>query len=295
MSRDLRHRVLVITGASSGIGAATAVEAGRAGMRVVLAARRQSRLEEVADQVRRAGGEARVVPTDVADTPQIDALFDQAVDHFGGVDALFANAGYGWFAPTTHDLGETESHLWQVNYFGAVHALRRAADLMQRQGHGHLLVCSSIVARSGLPYSGTYAATKAALHAMTVSMQLELAPDGIDVSCVYPGATDTEFHARVRSKCGRDPTTGDTPRMFVTSPRGVARRVVRCLRRPRPEVWPSRLDHAAAVLWSAFPRFRTFCFRFQADKARRAWQQVRDTSRHETLSATEEARTPPGK
>jgi len=258
----------VITGASSGIGAATAVEAGRAGMHVVLSARRRRKLKQVARAVRDAGGEARVAPADVADEAQIEAVMRYTRAKFGDPDALFANAGFGWFHAMDRELPAVERRLWEVNYFGALRTVRAAARIMKKNGGGHILICSSLVSRCGLPYYGTYAATKAALHATAAAMQLELEGDGINLSCVYPGATATEFHERIRERCGHDPADDMTPNFMNQSARQVARSVIRCLRRPRPEVWPRGLDHAMAALWTAFPRLRTFCLRRLARRAR---------------------------
>jgi len=269
MANALDGNVFVITGASSGIGAATAIEAGKAKMKVVLAARRPQQLDAVAASVREVGGEALVVPTDVADADEIDRLFDQSVERFGRIDAVFANAGYGYFAHSERD-GDYEQHMWDVNYHGVVRCMRRAVERFREQGGGgHILACSSLVAKTGLPYYGTYTATKAAIHGMVTSMQLELKPEGIHVAVVYPGSTDTEFHQRIERRCGRDAASENTPKWLMQPPDAVARQVIACLRRPRPEVWPTRLGWLFAGLWSLSPRFRAFCFGKHEETARK--------------------------
>ena len=260
-SRDLKGRVLIITGASAGIGAATAVAAGRASMRVVLAARRAHRLQVISEQVEAAGGEAMVLPTDVSDATQLRSLVDRAEAHFGRIDALFANAGYGYLHRADTDAEAQERELWAVNYHGARRAVQMVVPPMQAQGGGHILICSSVVAASGLPYYSTYAATKAALATLSDSMRLELAPAGITVSCVYPGATATEFHDQVERRCGRDAVRAATPRFMLQSPEHVAREVIKCLRRPKPAVWPSPLLRTMSGLWSWFPRFQVTSMR----------------------------------
>lgn len=278
MPRRLRDKVLIVTGGSSGIGAATAVEAGRAGMRVVVAARRRDKLEEVAQRVRTSGGQALAVPTDVGDAWQVRTMVEAAVARFGRIDALFANAGFGHF----HRLldatdSETESQMWRVNYFGALECIRAAGAAMVRQGGGgHLLICSSIVGHSGLAYYGSYAATKGALHALACSLRGEMAEHGIHVTAVYPVGTDTEFSQAVRRTSGGDALRRSTPRIFMQSSEHVARRVIACLRRrrPPPEVWPSRLAHLGAAIWTLWPRLRTLSFRGQASKARRILEET---------------------
>lgn len=264
MSQPLRDRVFIITGASSGIGAAAAQEAGRAGMKVVLAARRKDKLEVVAESVREFGGQALVVPTDVADAEQVRRMVQSAVERFGRIDAIFANAGYGLFLETVNgDHEAAERRMWEVNYFGTVHCVREAGRVMIEQGRGgHILICSSIVGRSGISYYSGYAATKAAQHALGTSLRQELKPHSIHVSCVYPIGTDTEFSQTVRrlTDTHQEGIMRNTPRAFVQSPQHVARCVIRCLRRPRPEVWPSRSTHLLSAAWALFPRFRDACF-----------------------------------
>lgn len=272
MHQPLQDRVLIITGASSGIGAATAVEAGRAGMKVVLAARRLEKLQEVAGRVREAGGQAWVVVTDVADADQVRRMVEGAVQHFGRIDALFANAGYGLFLETINgDHEAAERRMWEVNYFGTVSCVRQAGRVMIEQGGGgHIVICSSVVGRSGMSYYSGYAATKAAQHALASSLRQELKPHSIHVSTVHPIGTDTEFSSTVRklTDTHREGIMRNTPKAFVQSPEHVARCVVRCLRRPRPEVWPSRSTHFLAAVWTLFPRIRDACFSGLAKKMR---------------------------
>lgn len=269
MPADLTDRVLIVTGASSGIGAATAQAAAQAGMRVALAARRAERLEQVAERIRQTGGQALAVPTDVTDGQQVQNLIDQTVDHFGRLDALFANAGFGVLHPLAEPDGGIEQRVWDVNYFGTLRCIRAAVPAMQKQGGGHLIICSSIVGRTGLPYYGTYAATKAAQHALAASLALELEPDRIHVSAVYPIGTRTEFFRVAAHENGRDALEENTPEIAQQSPQQVARSIVRCLRRPTSEVWPSRIGRRAMLLWTRFPRFYRFCFRFHARKCRK--------------------------
>src|SRR5438128_1674279 len=124
--RSLQGKVLIVTGASSGIGAATAVEAARCGMKVTLAARRAAQLEEVADKVRGAGGQTLVLPTDVADARAVDHMVHETVRRFGRIDVLFANAGFGVFQRGIEDTSAVvERRMWAVNYFGAVDCIRQ--------------------------------------------------------------------------------------------------------------------------------------------------------------------------
>ncbi len=269
MVKDLRDRVLVVTGASSGIGAATARQAASAGMDVVLAARREQKLRQVAREVEHAGRRALVVPTDVADDASVQALADRAVEHFGRVDVMFANAGYGFMQPV-HRMGEADHRrLFDVNYFGTVRCIRAAVAVMKRQGEGQIILTSSVVARVGLPYYAAYAATKAAQLALAQGVRLEVEPFGIDVTVVLPIGTSTEFFEVSAEIGGRDEVLENTPDLFVQSPDYVARRTVAAMRRPRREVWPSRLVRLGVWLGSASPALVDFGLRRHARKLRK--------------------------
>lgn len=274
MFQDIRQRVFVITGASAGIGAATAIEAARAGMHLVLAARREAQLEEVRQKIEAAGGQALAVPTDVADPEQVQRMIDRALERFGRIDALFANAGYGHMHRGEDDLGEVERAMWEVNYHGAKRSVQAVVPHMRERGEGHILLCSSVVAASGLPYYSAYAATKGALMGLSQSLGLELEADGINVTCVFPGSTATEFHANIAARCGRDAASEATPRFMVQSAEAVARRVVLCLQRPSPEVWPHPLLQFLAGIWRWFPRSRMLSMRSMARQGRRAIEDV---------------------
>lgn len=283
MARNLTGKVLIITGASSGIGAATAIEAGRHGMRVVLAARRREKLEAVAREVEAVGGKALIVPTDVADAQQVRRLVDQAVETFGTVDIMFANAGFGYMGEFVDADRDVERQMWEVNYFGTVRCVRAAAAVMRQRGSGHILICSSVVARFGLPYYGTYSATKAAQHGLIASLQGELPAQGIDVTGVYPAGTRTEFFDSVVGRCGADGISENTPAVFMKSAKQVDRAIIAAMRRPKPEVWPSFSSKFGATIWTMFPRLRQFCMGFHARWCRRTIERSRATPPAESL------------
>ncbi len=267
--KDLSGKVIVITGASSGIGAATAIECARAGMKVVLGARREDRLQAVAEQVRALGGEAVIVVGDVTDEGNAAALLDEADRSFGGADAIFANAGYGTeraFTAMTHDEFRT---MFEVNFFASVELCREAAHRWMEAGRGgHLLICSSCLAKFTLAYYGVYAATKAAQGMVARSMGYELAPQGIHVSSVHPVTTRTEFFevsaARSGIESGGASVPDHAPKGFVQPPERVARAVVKCLRSPRSEVWTSVIVRFASALFTLFPGLQDLMMRRQA-------------------------------
>lgn len=264
MARELTDRTIIITGASAGIGAAAAIEAARAGMHVVLAARREDRLNDIADQVRQLGRQAVVVPTDVADLDQVQRLVDRCVEQFDRLDVMFANAGYGFLKSVVDTEPDMHQQIFQVNYFGTVHCVQAAAPVMRRQGFGHILITSSVVARVGLPFYGSYSATKAAQDALGSSLRVELEKDNIDVTTVYPAGTSTEFFEVSARIGGRDTIKENTPKMFMQTAEHVARRVVKALRRPALEVWPNRLVHWGVSFSGMFPRLTRMGLRAHA-------------------------------
>ncbi len=259
MPRDLQGQVIVITGASSGIGAATAIECAQAGMDVVLNARRAERLEAVAAEVERAGRRSVIVPGDVTDDGITERMLDAAESGLGRFDAVFANAGYGMDRAAVEMTGEELRHIFNVNFFAAADLVNAAARRLLKQGRpGHLLMCSSCVAKFTLPNHSAYSATKAAQSHLCRAMRIELEPHGIHVSGVYPITTETEFHQVSQRRNGRETrraVPGHAPRFFVQRPERVARAIVACLRRPRPEVWTSFTTRAAAAAMTLFPGF----------------------------------------
>jgi len=259
MGIDLRDRVLIITGASSGIGAAAAVACARAGMNVVLNGRDRQRLEQTADRVRACHREALTVVGDVTDPAVNRQLLDVATRRFGGFYAVLANAGYGFKKPS-HELVMAELRaIFEVNFFAAFDLLSEAARrLIATQRPGHLLMSSSAVAKFTLVNFAAYSATKAAQNHFCRAMRLELRPYGIEVSSVHPITTRTDFFRRSAAYGQRcyDPQRvyDHVPRWLLQSPQRVARAIVACLRRPRPEVWTSALTRWAAGLVTIFPR-----------------------------------------
>jgi len=271
---ELSGKVIIITGASSGIGAATALTCAKAGMHVVLGARRADRLESVAERIRETGVESSIVVGDVADPDNTTALLDEADRRFGGFDAVFANAGYGTEKAFTAMSDEDFRRMFEVNFFASVALCREAARLWLDRGRGgHLLICSSCLAKFTLPYYGVYAATKSAQAMVARSMRYELAPHGIEVSSVHPVTTRTEFFEVSADLSGVD-AGGETvpdhaPKAFVQPPERVARAVLACLRSPRSEVWTSQTTRFASALFTLFPRLQDLVMRRQAARDQR--------------------------
>lgn len=266
MSRNLTDKLIVITGASSGIGAATAVACASAGMDVVLAARRVEKLEDVAQQVRSLGRRALAVACDVNRDDDVAGLFERAWDGFGRVDVVFANAGYGLFGTVMETDLQAHREMFETNYYGTLRTLREAVPCLKKTGDGlsQLLICSSVVSEVGIPMFSAYCATKAAQDSVAGAMRAELSDEGIHVTSVHPVGTSTEFGKQAREHSGDNAASkreSNTPKAFEQTAEHVAGKIVAAIRRPIPEVWPSPLSRYAAALTTASPRLAAWVMR----------------------------------
>jgi short-subunit dehydrogenase len=250
-------RVAIVTGASSGIGAATAQALAAAGAHVVLAARRTDRLEQLAHQLSDAyGAKADVLATDMSSREEVERLVDSTLQRHRRIDILVNNAGVGLQGDVA-DLPERElRYLFDVNLFGPQLAMRAVIPQMRRQGEGAIANISSILAKVTLPSLGMvgssagYTGSKAALHAFSLAARMELASAGVRVVTVLPGVTRSEFNEQflVSEAGARSPA--DTPArprgslMGITPPERVARAVLRGIEKNQREVyvtWKDRL------------------------------------------------------
>jgi len=248
---DLSGRPIAITGASSGIGRATAIECARAGMPVAVAARRTDRLAEVVDEITRGGGRAIAVACDVNDPAACRTLMERTESAFGSIYAVFANAGYGIEGDVV-SLSERDFRaMLETNFFGTMYTVMPAIDRMLAAGRGHVLICSSVVSKMGIPTMSAYSASKALQDHVGRALRIEL--DGrVHVSTVHPVGTETEFSGRVERLSGR-PRTARSPARIRQTPERVARAIVDCLHDPRGEVWTSWIGRMTAALAVAAP------------------------------------------
>ena len=190
---DWNGSVTVITGASRGIGAATAIAAGKKGARVGLIARDANDLDHVRSELERGGATCAVATADVADTASLVGAIGALEGALGPADILVANAGIGSYGPFA-DLGEDEiERIVRVNVLGMVHAIRAVVPGMIERRRGHIVTMNSIAGRIGSPFEAIYAATKFAGIGLSEAISVELAPYGIGVSMIDPGPVDTSF------------------------------------------------------------------------------------------------------
>ena len=261
MSINLSGRTIAITGASSGIGRATAIACANAGMNVIVAARREDELNRVVEDIRVAGGRAAYVVMDVSNPHDNARLIEAALDHFGSIYSVFANAGYGLERSVLCYTQAELDDIFRVNFWASLELSRLAAERFLKQEpvnggkRGHILVCSSCVSKIGLPNYAAYSASKSLQDHFARAMRIELADKGVAVSSVHPIGTKTEFFDTAKRLSGGKRISIQTPELFKQPAETVADAIVRCLRKPKGEVWTSFPMRAMLAIATLAPSF----------------------------------------
>ena len=238
------ERVILVTGASSGFGEATARLFAQNGYRVAIAARRLERLEALAGEIEGQGGEVLPVQTDVTQLEQVQALVQSVLQHFGRIDILFNNAGFGridWLE-NLDPVKDVKAQI-EVNLLGLVWTAQAVLPLMIAQRSGHIINMASMAGFVATPTYTIYAATKYAVRGFSEALRREVHIHGIQVSALYPGGAQTEFSEVAGIK---RTTRIKTPQKILLSPDDVAGEVLKLVRRPkRTRIIPWQLRLAA--------------------------------------------------
>lgn len=195
MNVEWSNKVVLITGASSGIGRSLAVELGKRGASVGLLARRAETLQEVAREVETAGGRALALPADVTNAGEVRAAAEMLRAQFDSIDVLVANAGVGSLTDDPARLGEQVAETLAINLLGAANSAAAVLPAMIERGAGQLVAISSLASYRGLPKSGAYCASKAAMNALFESLRLDLKGTGVAVTIIKPGFIKTPLTA----------------------------------------------------------------------------------------------------
>ncbi len=232
--REIRHSRVIVTGASSGIGRALALELARQGAELVITARRAERLESLAEEIRALDAPCASVVGDICDAQIRTAVIQAAQQRFGGLDILVNNAGLGALGLFEHSEEERLRRVMEVNFFALTEMTRLALPVLKRGTNPMLVNLSSIIGHRGVPYNSEYCASKFAVRGFSESIRTELTRHGIDVLVVCPGTTQTEFFDRVIARTGEPTWPEHTP----VSAERVAVAIVRAMRRGKAEIIP---------------------------------------------------------
>jgi NADP-dependent 3-hydroxy acid dehydrogenase YdfG len=249
--RDIDGAVVVVTGASSGIGRATALAFAGHRCRVVLAARGADALREVAEACEALGAEALVVPTDVADAAAVEHLRRQAVERFAAIDVWVEAAALLAAGPVEATPPDEVRRVVETNVLGTLHGARQALVAFEAQGHGVLVLVASMLGLVPTPAAPVYVATKYGIRGLGLSLRQAVAgrPD-IHVSTVLPGPVDTPMFDRASNHTGRR-LRAVPP---AAAPERVAATIVSCARRPRRQATTGVVPHAILVAHRLVPR-----------------------------------------
>ncbi|MCF7803791.1 MAG: SDR family oxidoreductase [Candidatus Marinimicrobia bacterium] len=236
MKSSYKDKVVIITGASSGIGRALAIELAGQGAKIVLAARNKEALTAVAAECQSIGGEAFVVPTDISEKAQCEHLIENTIEEFGYIDILVNNAGISMWAY----FGEFDDLDWfekmmKVNYMGAVYCTKFALPYLKNSA-GLIVAVSSLAGKTGVPTRSGYAASKHALVGFFDSLRIEIADSGVDVTLVYPGFVATEIRKRALGWEGKPLEQSPIQEGKAMSPEECARSMAKGMAKRKREI-----------------------------------------------------------
>ena len=249
--KKLHDQVIVITGASSGIGLTTAEMAAAAGARVVLSSRNEAVLRQAVDRIRQSGGRASHLVADVADAEAMERLAGHAVREFGGIDTWINNAGVGLYGRTTDVPLADKRRLFDINFWGVVHGCRAAVPQLRNRG-GALINIGSMVSDIASPLLGIYSASKHAVKGYTDALRMELEEEGapVAVTLVKPSAINTPFLEHAGNHMETEP---EFPAP-IYAPEVVAEAVLRCAVRPTREITVGGAGRMITAMGRVAPR-----------------------------------------
>lgn len=231
--KPVEEQVIVITGASSGIGRATALAAAERGARVFGIARNERALEQLVEEIEALGGEADYAIADVADAEQMDAAAQAAIERFGQIDTWVNDAGVGLYGRLDEILLEDKRRVFDVNFWGVVHGCRSALPLMKTRG-GAIINIGSVESDVAIPLTGIYAASKHAVKAYTDTLRMEFEYDGVPiaVTLIKPAGIDTPFFRHARNYLDVEPQ--GTPPIYA--PEVVADAILHAAEHPMRDI-----------------------------------------------------------
>jgi short-subunit dehydrogenase len=235
MPKPLDQQIVVITGASSGIGRSAALQFGEAGATVVLASRNEEALRVVANLIDQSRGRSLVVPTDVGDWDQVQHLAQTVVDRFGRIDTWVNNAGVSVYATAEETEVEETQRIMQTNFMGVVHGVSAVLPIMKAQGYGTIINVGSVESQRALPLQAAYGASKHAVKGYTETLRMEQMYEnsGVNVTLIMPSGINTPLFNHARSKTGYKPM----PVPPVYKPELAAQAIVRAAQEPQRDIY----------------------------------------------------------
>jgi NAD(P)-dependent dehydrogenase (short-subunit alcohol dehydrogenase family) len=253
--KPIREQVIVITGASSGIGLVTARMAAGRGASVVLSARNERDLARAVDTIRGEGGRAAFIVCDVSDRDQVERVAERAVAEFGRIDTWVNNAAVSMYGRLVDVPVEDMRRQFDVNYWGTVYGALAAVPHLKKQG-GALINVASALADRAIPLQGNYCAAKHAIKGFTDSLRMELEEEGapISVTLLKPGSIDTPFFAKARLYIDREPQA--VPPVY--SPELCARAILECAERPVRDLLVSGMAKIISLAGTVAPRLTDY-------------------------------------
>jgi NAD(P)-dependent dehydrogenase (short-subunit alcohol dehydrogenase family) len=231
--KPLQDQVIVLTGATSGIGLVTARKAARAGARLVLAARNEAALQQLIDEIQNAGGDAIYAVADVGNEDQVRSIAQRATERFGGFDTWVNDAGVSIYGNLIDLSMQDQRQLFETNFWGVVHGSRVAVEHLRSRG-GSLINIGSVLSERSIPLQGIYCASKHAVKGYTDSLRMELEKEGapISVTLIKPSAIDTPYKEHAKNYLPVKPKNPPP----VYAPEVVADAILHCAEHPRRDV-----------------------------------------------------------
>ncbi|MGJ7918397.1 SDR family oxidoreductase [Massilia sp. LXY-6] len=284
--KKLNEQVMVLTGATSGIGLVTARTAAEAGVRLVLAARDGDALDTLAQELRQRGAEALTVAADVGNPADVERIGQAAIERFGRIDTWVNNAGIGVYGSQEQVTLEDMQRVMATNFWGVVHGSLTAVKLMKQHGGGAIINVGSEVSDRAVPLIGTYAASKHAVKAFTESLRMELEKAQISLTLIKPASIDTPFTAHARNYMEYEP---DLPPP-IYAPELVAKTILHAAETPERDLFVGGRARLISTLGAVLPRPLDRLMRAAAFRQEQQPDQPNNPDRRDALHAPDPAR-----
>ncbi len=248
----LQNKVVIVTGASRGIGKETAIMFAKEGCKVILAARNINDLNNVAKEIKRFRGECAIIRVDIKKEGEVNDLIKKAFKKYGRIDILVNNAAYGMIGFINDAPTEDVLDMFETNVYSVFYTIRAVLPIMKEQRNGHIINISSTLGKIPTTFDSYYSATKFAVTGFSKAIMMELEPLGIKVSVVYPSVTLTPFYDSMKCYFKKRYKATDT-KTPPKKPSDVAKAIIKCAKTQKPEIYPLRLFYLITRFEAIFP------------------------------------------